>query len=161
MTRTAWPVDWAERLGGKECRLCAELGHGDTGSAVSVTTGAYTEVFLDRRPQAPGHAIVVWRHGHVAEPTELDAAGVDGYWREVVLAATAVQRLYRPLKMNIMTLGNDTPHLHTRVVTRYWQDPAPGGPLPWDLIHASEPLGDDDLRRQAAAFRDALVELGF
>jgi diadenosine tetraphosphate (Ap4A) HIT family hydrolase len=29
-----------------------------------------------------------------------------------------------------MTLGNGVPHLHTHVTARYWDDPAPGGPLP-------------------------------
>jgi hypothetical protein len=72
MTSSAWPEDWQRRMAGEACVLCASLGLGDNDHTVAVAELAYTEVRLERRSRLPGYCIVVWRHGHVAEPTELD-----------------------------------------------------------------------------------------
>ncbi len=29
MTERAWPADWAERIAGKDCPICAAVGEGD------------------------------------------------------------------------------------------------------------------------------------
>jgi hypothetical protein len=48
--------------------MCAAPGKGDNGFWVSVSAGVVAEVHLERRSRLPGYCIVVWRHGHVAEP---------------------------------------------------------------------------------------------
>jgi diadenosine tetraphosphate (Ap4A) HIT family hydrolase len=58
--------------------------------------------------------------------------------------------------MNYMTLGNTVPHLHTHIVPRYPNDPAPGGPLVWQDIFTPDALPDSDLRDEAAELRDLL-----
>jgi hypothetical protein len=55
-------------MAGQGCPVCAALGKGDNGFWVSVSTGEVAEVHLERRSRLPGYCIVVWRHGHVAEP---------------------------------------------------------------------------------------------
>ena len=52
-------------------------------------------------------------------------------WLEVLQVASALQRHYQPVKMNYQTLGNVVPHLHTHLLSRFAQDPAPGRPLPF------------------------------
>ncbi len=155
-----WPDDWDERKAGAGCPMCASLGGGDDERTLAVAELAWTEVRLERRSRLPGYCIVIWRHGHAAEPTELSAEGADGYWRDVVAAARALDAEFRPVKLNLMTLGNGVPHLHTHVVPRYPGDPAPGGPLPWDAMFLPEPADPDVLRRQADAIRARLVRLG-
>ena len=68
------------------------------------------------------------------------------------------ERLYRPVKMNLLTMGNAVPHLHTHVVPRYHDDPAPGAPIAWDAITTTSPTDPETLRRQAVAIRDALLD---
>jgi diadenosine tetraphosphate (Ap4A) HIT family hydrolase len=97
--------------------------------------------------------VVVWRHDHVAEPTDLDPGQACGYWTEVPAVGRAVRARSDPLKMNYMTLGNVVPHLHTHVVPRYRDDPAPGGPIAWEQMHPPEPVPEADLHRQAAGLR--------
>ncbi len=156
MTSSGWPDDWAERKRGRACVLCASLGSGDNDHSVAVAALASAEVRLERRSRLPGYCIVVWRGRHVAEPTELDAGDAAAYWHDVVAVARALETIYRPVKVNFMTLGNWVPHLHTHVVPRYLDDPAPGGPIPWEAIFADEPTDPDTLREQANAIRDAL-----
>jgi diadenosine tetraphosphate (Ap4A) HIT family hydrolase len=156
MAERGWPEDWDERMGGKGCPMCAALGRGDNDFWVEVFTGEVAEVHLERRSRLPGYCIVVWRHGHVAEPTDLGPGQAARYWEEVLAAGRAVRARFGPVKMNYMTLGNTVPHLHTHVLPRYRDDPAPGGPIAWEEIFSPDPVPDADLHRQAADLRALL-----
>jgi diadenosine tetraphosphate (Ap4A) HIT family hydrolase len=146
---SGWPDDWQERKAGRDCALCATLGRGDNAHTVSVAELPHSQVGLERRSRLPGYCIVVWKGRHVAEPTALDPEDAAGYWTDVVE--------FRPVKLNYLTLGNWVPHLHTHVLPRYLDDPAPGGPIPWEAIFTAEPVDPEELRRQAAALRARLV----
>ena len=136
--------------------MCAALGEGDNDFSVSVFTGDVAEVRLERRSRLPGYCIVVWRHGHVAEPTDLNPVQAGRYWTEVLAAGRAIQTRFKPVKLNYMTLGNTVPHLHTHVLPRYSGDPAPGGAIAWEAIFAAEPSPEAELHRQAADLRGLL-----
>ena len=157
MAERGWPDDWAERKAGKDCPMCAALGKGDNDFGVSVFTGEVAEVRLERRSRLPGYCVVVWRHGHVAEPGDLAPVQASRYWAEVLAVGRAVQARFTPVKLNYLTLGNTVPHLHTHVLPRYQDDPAPGGPIAWEAIFAADPVPEPELRRQAADLR-ALLE---
>jgi len=156
MTERAWPEDWADRMAGKDCPLCGALGTGDNDFSVAVFTGDVAEVRLERRSRLPGYCIVVWRLGHVAEPADLDPGQASRYWAEVIAAGRAVRERFTPVKMNYLTLGNTVPHLHTHVLPRYRDDPAPGGPIAWQDIFSADPVPEAELRRQAADLRALL-----
>lgn len=157
MTDRGWPEDWADRMAGKECPLCAALGRGDNDFCVAVQAGEFAEVYLERRTRLPGYCIVVWRHGHIAEPDDLDPAQACGYWAEVLAVGRAVRTRFGPVKVNYLILGNAVPHLHAHVVPRYRDDPAPGGPIAWADIFSPEPVPAADLHRQAADLRVLLA----
>jgi len=72
MAERGWPDDWNERMAGRGCPMCATLGQGDNDYGVNVFAGEFAEVRLERRTRLPGYCVVVWRRGHVAEPTDLD-----------------------------------------------------------------------------------------
>jgi diadenosine tetraphosphate (Ap4A) HIT family hydrolase len=156
MTARTWPDDWARQMEGHGCPLCAGLGTGDDEHAIAVATLPDAEVGLQRRSRLPGYCVVVWRHGHVAEPTDLDPDAAAGYWRDVMDVGRAIRAELNPVKLNFLTLGNSVPHLHTHVVPRYLDDPAPGGPIPWDEMFTPEPTPPDELARVATALRRRL-----
>jgi diadenosine tetraphosphate (Ap4A) HIT family hydrolase len=157
METRGWPHDWDARKAGRDCPLCATIGLGDNEHTVAVAELPSAEVGLERRSRLPGYCIVVWRHGHVAEPTELDAVGANGFWQDVLTVARAIEVAFRPVKLNLLTLGNWVPHLHTHVVPRYHDDPAPGGPLVWDSIFNDDPTDAAILHDQARAIRHAMA----
>ena len=76
-------------------------------------------------------------------------------WREVLRVASALERHYRPVKLNILMLGNAVPHLHAHLLPRFAEDPAPGRPLPFPEGERPE-VPEGVLRRDALALR-ALV----
>ena len=96
--------------------------------------GSYADVFLWRSGRVHGYAVAMWKHGHVAEPTQLSAEQAAGFWLETLRAGAAVERHLRPVKLNYLTLGNALPHLHTHIVPRYADDPVPGRPFPFDFL---------------------------
>jgi diadenosine tetraphosphate (Ap4A) HIT family hydrolase len=157
MSERAWPADWAERMAGKDCPMCGSLGHGDNDFSVAVFAGRVAEVRLERRTRLPGYCVVIWRLGHVAEPTDLEPGLASRYWAEVLAAGAAVRELFSPVKMNYMTLGNTVPHLHTHVLPRYHDDAAPAGPIAWPDIFSPDPVAEAELQRQADDLR-ALLE---
>lgn len=158
MPERQWPDDWANRLQGKDCPLCASLGQGDSEGWVVVGASEFAEINLERRSRLPGYCVVVWKHGHVAEPSDLRPDAAAGYWRDVLQVGRAVQAVFAPVKLNYLTLGNTVPHLHTHVLPRYMDDPAPGGPIPWEAIFTEEPIPEPQLRRQANALRQSMDE---
>src|SRR3954451_20995976 len=113
VTTAGWTDDWEQRKAGLDCPMCATVGRGDNGHTVAVAELPYAEVGLERRSRLPGYCIVTWRHGHVAEPTELDLRAASGYWQDVLTVARALERRFQPVKINLLTLGNWVPHLHT------------------------------------------------
>jgi diadenosine tetraphosphate (Ap4A) HIT family hydrolase len=157
MTEPGWPDDWADRMAGKGCPMCATLGKGDNDFAVEVFTGDVADVYLERRSRLPGYCIVIWKHGHVAEPADLPAEQASRYWAEVLATGRAVRTRFSPVKLNYFTLGNQVPHLHTHVLPRYRDDPAPGGPIGWQDIFSPDPVSDAELHAQAADLRALLT----
>ena len=95
---------------------------------------------------------MVWRGRHVAEPTELDAGGGGGYWREVLEVGPADRALLEPVKLNYEVLGNSVPHLHTHVMPRYADDPRPGWPFPFPDDEAG-PRDEAEFRRDLELLR--------
>ena len=108
-----------------------------------------TTAWLERRSRLPGYCVVAWRGRHVAEPFELAPDEHDAYWRDVSRVAAAVNEAFTPMKMNLLTLGNWGPHLHTHVVPRYVDDPAPGNPLNYEDMVSTAELPEDVVREYA------------
>lgn len=136
--------------------MCAALGKGDNEYWLHVADLQWSEVHLERRTPVPGYCLVVWKDRHVAEPTELTDQEASGYWQDVLTVGRGVQAAFHPLKVNYMMLGNTLPHLHTHVVPRYARDPAPAGPIPWDVVFSSPPAPESELRIQAETLRHRL-----
>jgi diadenosine tetraphosphate (Ap4A) HIT family hydrolase len=152
-SRLEWPADWAERKSAKDCSLCARQ---ENPFWVHVATGTWSAVYLDSRSCMPGCCVVVWAQGHAVEPADLSDADATGYWREVLDVGRAIGSVFEPLKINYMILGVSTPHLHTIVVPRHRQDPAPGMPIPWNVLFSSPSADGAVVRRHADNLRRSL-----
>ena len=154
---TAWPADWSARYSGATCSMCAANRLDDSEAGIRILAGRFSDAYLQRANVQRGYTLVIWRGRHVVEPTDLEDEEASGYWLEVLEVARALQQHYRPLKMNYETLGNTVPHLHTHLVPRYMEDPAPGRPYPLSPDLSTFPvIPEPQLRRDAAALRAIL-----
>lgn len=152
-----WPDDWAAMVAGVDCPMCRAIGQGDNHFGLVVVEGRFAEVHLQRRTRLPGYCVVIWNHEHVAEPSDLAPDRAAGYWQEVMEVGRVVRAVFTPVKLNYFTLGNTVPHLHTHVLPRYQNDPAPGRPIHWGSITSEEPVPEDLLRSQAATLRQLIT----
>ena len=153
-----WPSDWPALHSGAACSMCAAGRPDEDQYGIRILAGRHSDAYLQRTAVQRGYTVVLWRGRHVAEPTDLTPEEASGYWLEVLTVARALQRHYQPLKMNYETLGNSLPHLHTHLVPRYLDDPAPGRPYP---LLAADPstlplIPEPRLRQEAEALRAIL-----
>jgi diadenosine tetraphosphate (Ap4A) HIT family hydrolase len=151
-----WAAGWFELRAGRGCGMCANQGLEDSGWGVRFLQGAWADVFLWRSGRVRGYAVAIWKHAHVAEPTEVPAEQAAGFWLETLRAGAAIERLLRPVKLNYLTLGNALPHPHTHVVPRHADDPAPGGLLPFAFLDEQR-QPEERLQADVAALRALLA----
>ena len=157
MTQRTWRADWDRLMRGEGCPFCANRGIAENEHGIRVFEGAFADVYLQKRAPLRGYAIAIWKRDHVAEPTDLAARDRDGYFADVFAAGAALRHLTNAAKMNYEVLGNTVPHLHTHIFCRFVDDPAPGRPLPIELLLEPPALDDAQLRRDAAAVQAALT----
>ena len=158
MPRT-WPDDFAERKRGKDCPFCAAGRVEEDRYGARIFAGRVSDAYLHRAQVQPGYTIVVWRGGHVADPTELSDEDAAAYWLETLRVARALERFYKPLKLNFDTLGNTVPHLHTHVVPRYPIDENPGGPPRFMMSDRPHPpIPEARFRDEVDALRALLAQ---
>jgi diadenosine tetraphosphate (Ap4A) HIT family hydrolase len=97
--------------------------------------------------------VVVFRGRHVADTCDFTDEELAGYWADVRTTAKAIDGVYGPGQLNYMTFGNAVPHVHTHIVRRYPDDPAPGRPLPDEVFRNTSALADGDLADQVDRLR--------
>jgi len=68
-----------------------------------------------------GFCRVIW-NAHIREMTDLDATDRDHLMRVTFAVEAALRARLAPLKMNLASLGNQTPHLHWHVIPRFADD---------------------------------------
>jgi diadenosine tetraphosphate (Ap4A) HIT family hydrolase len=113
MPDNAWPSDVPALRPGEGCTMCGP-GAEETPHGLRVIEG---------------HASVIWKGRHVAEPTGPSAVEAAGFCSEVAPVAGVVEAADRPTKMNWFSLGNGVPHLHVHLVPRPVDDARPGWPV--------------------------------
>jgi 8-oxo-dGTP pyrophosphatase MutT (NUDIX family)/diadenosine tetraphosphate (Ap4A) HIT family hydrolase len=158
MQRT-WPDDWEERRRGDNCPACAEGRPNEIPDGDRFYAGTAADAYLCRQTAARGYALVFWRGRHAADPGELTATEWSTYASEVRLVAQALEAVYRPAKLNLMTLGNTLPHLHTHIVPRYLVDPDPGRPPLFMMNGRTGPLEPNEYAAQLSTLRAKAEEI--
>ena len=68
-----------------------------------------------------GFCRVVW-NDHIAEFSDLDERDRNHVMRVVAAVERSLRTALSPHKMNVASLGNQTPHLHWHVIPRYRDD---------------------------------------
>ncbi|MCX4831861.1 HIT family protein [Streptomyces sp. NBC_01016] len=147
-----WPEKFRQHMAGEDCPMCGnDFDATDIGWGLLVRKGTVSNAYLWRSGIIRGYLVVVFTTRHAAEPTEMTPEEAAAFWRETLEAGRAVERLYRPLKLNYQLLGNSIPHAHFHIVPRRGEDddPAAGEPLPFAVL--DPPLRQDESTLQADA----------
>ena len=98
-----------------DCELCKSEG------GALVIANEWLRVMLVDEHNYPGYVRVVWNE-HVREMTELSDSERQRLMRTVFAVELAQREVLAPLKINLASLGNMTPHLHWHVIARFADD---------------------------------------
>lgn len=123
----------------KSCPLCT--AHSES----VVWNDTECRVILIDDPDYAGFCRVVW-NSHVKEMTDLAPEQRDHLMRVVFAVELVLRELLNPAKINLASLGNQTPHLHWHVIPRYDDD-----------AHFPDPVWSERLRDGATR---AMPDLG-
>lgn len=124
------------------CPLCAARDE------ILLWQDARCRVILISDPDYPGYCRVIW-NAHVKEMTDLSAPDRAHFMQVVFAAESALRELLQPDKINLASLGNQTPHLHWHVIPRYTDD-----------AHFPNPVWSGRLRATAGRAHPDIVSLG-
>jgi diadenosine tetraphosphate (Ap4A) HIT family hydrolase len=119
-----------------DCPFCAKLAAPDGWPAADVVWQfPHSVAVLGPWQRYPGYCVLVSRQ-HAAELSQLGphrAAFLD----EMATLAEAIERCFRPHKLNYELLGNQVPHLHWHLFPRQADDPDRLRPV-WFALDAAD-----------------------
>jgi len=93
------------------CPLCAPQAE------VILWQDARCRVILVNDPDYPGYCRVIWT-AHIKEMSDLAKPDRDHLMSVVFAVESVLRELLNPDKINLASLGNQTPHLHWHVIPR-------------------------------------------
>lgn len=97
------------------CSLCMAQGE------IHLWRDTRCRVILIDNADYPGYCRVIW-NTHVKEMTNLGSAQRTHFMDVVFATETVLRELLQPDKINLASLGNQTPHLHWHVIPRHLDD---------------------------------------
>ena len=92
---------------------------------------------------------------HAIELYDLTPSERAAHIEDVNRVASALARVYEPVKMNYELLGNQVPHIHWHLVPRLAGDPEPRWPV-WRVPHEPKALPAAEVARRIGQIRAAL-----
>jgi diadenosine tetraphosphate (Ap4A) HIT family hydrolase len=131
-----------------DCELCKSDG------GTLVLANEWLRVTLVDEPDYPGYVRVIW-NDHVREMSELQDDQRLRLMRTVFAVELAQREVLAPLKINLASLGNMTPHLHWHVIARFADDLH----YPQPVWGAPQRTPDDQTLQARRALVDRLREV--
>lgn len=131
-----------------DCELCKSEGD------ALVIANEWLRVMLVDEHDYPGYVRVVWNE-HVREMTELSDDERQRLMKTVFAVELAQREVLAPLKINLASLGNMTPHLHWHVIARFADDLH----YPQPVWGAPQRTPDDQTLQARRALVDRLREV--
>lgn len=98
-----------------DCELCQSEG------GALILANEWLRVTLVDEPHYPGYVRVIW-NDHVREMSELEDDEAQRLMKTVLAVESAQREVLAPVKINLASLGNMTPHLHWHVIPRFADD---------------------------------------
>jgi diadenosine tetraphosphate (Ap4A) HIT family hydrolase len=146
---------WDALVEGKNCPACAEVA--STGPANEdgflVADLDMSRLRLAANQYVKGYCVLLCTR-HVREPYQLSREERGLFFEDMMRVGEALERVFRPTKMNFQILGNAVPHLHVHILPRYYGDPAPHRPL--DPAAGRVFLTPEEYERRIESIRSAL-----
>lgn len=117
------------------CWMCRGLEKENPLTIIELT---HSVARLNRDQYFRGYSFVVFKE-HETELYRLSEEERVGFYRDMLKVAQALDRVFKPDKMNYEVLGNKIPHLHWHLIPRYKSESFWGEPV-WSNPHLERRL---------------------
>lgn len=98
----------------ENCIYCTDIAKRDS-LMVKVCDLKYSEVFLLRDQYHPGRCVVTYKGEHITEYFQLTPEQNAGFFAEMTKVSKAIFDIYKPEKINFLTMGDNMKHIHMHV----------------------------------------------
>lgn len=112
---------WEDKVSGKICAFCNSEPEADN-SLHFICEMRVSKLYLTHDQSFMGRVVLVY-HEHQTELHKLVREDSLAYYQDMLDAAEAVSKAFKPDKFNYLSLGDLTPHLHWHIVPRYKNGP--------------------------------------
>jgi diadenosine tetraphosphate (Ap4A) HIT family hydrolase len=117
------------------CELCEQTG------GELLWQNSSCRIVLVNDADYPDFCRVIWQN-HVREMTDLSSADRAHFMSVVFIVEETLREIMNPHKINLASLGNQTPHLHWHVIPRFSDDKHFPNPI-WGAVTRSKAVGRD------------------
>jgi diadenosine tetraphosphate (Ap4A) HIT family hydrolase len=142
----------------KDCYLCQLLDNvadpSHHRSAHKIADMKLSVAVLSSDQFQKGYTIVVCKK-HASELYHLSVEERAQYCEEMIRIAEALDKTFKPDKMNYALLGNISSHMHWHLIPRYREDECWGSPV-WIKRHEKKELSLDEYKKRVAEIRNNL-----
>jgi diadenosine tetraphosphate (Ap4A) HIT family hydrolase len=142
---------WDALVRGENCPLCAVITAGDTADYIADLS--ISRLILAKNQYVKGYCLLIC-HKHVREPYELSDDEQHRFFKDMMYAGLALEKVFGAVKMNFQILGNAVPHLHCHLEPRYYGDAFPNHPA--DPNKEKVFLTPEEYRQRVEKIRQAL-----
>lgn len=105
-----------------ECLLCQRIKKFSQGHhPYCIHEFPHSLLFLGEHQFYPGYC-VLYSKDHVREMIHLPVSIQQALWDDLRCATEMIMSIYRPMKMNYASLGNQVEHLHWHIFPRYQEE---------------------------------------
>ncbi|MFI3115451.1 MAG: HIT family protein [Clostridia bacterium] len=85
---------------------------------IKVVDLKYSEIFLMSDQWHKGRCVVSAK-GHYTEYFQMSPEEVAGFFTEMTKVSQAISNIYKPAKLNFLTLGDNMKHVHMHICPKY------------------------------------------
>ena len=119
------------------CPLCERVGLAAEGKyPFLIHEFPQSYLMLGEHQFFPGYCVLVAK-SHYQEMSDMPKKMAEDMFREMMTVSRVLQKVFRPTKLNMCSLGNVVPHVHWHFFPRYSSDPQFKDP-PWLRMHEFE-----------------------
>jgi diadenosine tetraphosphate (Ap4A) HIT family hydrolase len=141
--------NWDSLVSGESCPVCEQfrLDKKEDEHLLYICDLPFSRLYLAKNQFVKGYCVLICR-SHVIEIHELSKEERSGYFDDLALAASALQKVFKADKLNYNLLGNIVPHLHTHILPRYFTDSAPHRPIDpgFEKVYLTQSEYEDRIR---------------
>lgn len=115
---------WEEKISGRICPFCNPKKK-DLANLHFIMDLTVSKLYLFKDQSLLGRCVLVYNE-HITELYQMEEAERNKYYQDMLQVAEALNKAFKPNKLNYIILGDLSPHLHWHLVPRYKTDPCWG-----------------------------------